>query len=100
MSSDEAYSHPWIKANWSKLMPTIPISESVPNQIQKFLTKINLKRSTIIFMASRIPEDQLEDLKKAFIKLDVNGDGILTKSELVKGVKEHTSHEIKDEEWD
>lgn len=41
-------------------------------------------------MASRIPEDQLEDLKRAFIKLDVNGDGILTKSELVKGVKEHT----------
>jgi len=37
-------------------------------------------------MASRIPEGQIQDLKNSFIKLDINGDGILTKEELIKGV--------------
>lgn len=31
LSADQAYQHPWIKANWSKVMPSITISESVPS---------------------------------------------------------------------
>ena len=52
------------------------------------------------FLASRIPEDQIENLRKAFIKIDVNGDGVLSKEELVEGVSKIPDWEIKEEDWD
>jgi Ca2+-binding EF-hand superfamily protein len=37
-------------------------------------------------MAGRIPEDQIIALRKAFTKIDVNGDGQLTIEELISGM--------------
>ena len=38
-------------------------------------------------MAGRIPEDQIIALRKAFTKIDVNGDGQLTIEELITGMQ-------------
>lgn len=57
-------------------------------------------KTTLTFLASRIPEDQIENLRKAFIKIDVNGDGVLTKEELVEGVSKVPECNIKEEDWD
>jgi len=59
-----------------------------------------LNKTTLTFLASRIPEDQIENLRKAFIKIDVNGDGILSKDELVEGVSAVPEWNIKEEDWD
>ena len=39
------------------------------------------------FIASRIPEEAIENLWDAFIKIDWNGDGMLTEEELELGFK-------------
>lgn len=44
-----------------------------------------MKKTALTFIASRIPEDQIEDLRESFIKIDINGDGQITLEELKKG---------------
>jgi len=47
---------------------TIP--EDILKNIQGFMNSVNFKKTTITFMASRIPEDQIAELRKAFVKID------------------------------
>ena len=46
-----------------------------------------LRQTTLTYIASRIPESQIKDLKNVFIKFDENGDGQLTHEELKKGIQ-------------
>jgi Ca2+-binding EF-hand superfamily protein len=43
--------------------------------MKNFLEATNLKRATLIYLASKLPEKHLEDLRLAFIQIDRNGDG-------------------------
>jgi calcium-dependent protein kinase len=86
MSAAEAYDHPWIQKQWEKEEKNLTIPIEVPDNILDFMNSVNFKKTTLTFLASRIPEDQVENLRKAFIKIDVNGDGVLSKDELMKGV--------------
>ena len=50
------------------------------------MDSINLKRTTLTLIASRIPEDQIKQLREAFSTFDKNGDGQLTVKELKEGI--------------
>lgn len=100
MSAAEAYDHPWIQKQWEKEEKNLTIPVEVPDNILDFMNSVNFKKTTLTFLASRIPEDQVENLRKAFIKIDVNGDGVLSKDELMKGVSKVPEWKIKDEDWD
>lgn len=52
------------------------------------MTSLQLKRTTLSFIASRIPEDQIKQLRMAFSKMDVNGDGQLSIQELTEGLQD------------
>ena len=52
------------------------------------MNSVALKRTTLSFIASRIPEDHIESLRLAFSKIDKNGDGQLTLEELRDGLVE------------
>jgi Ca2+-binding EF-hand superfamily protein len=41
----------------------------------------------LTYIASRIPESQIKDLRAAFTKFDKNGDGQLTHQELKEGIQ-------------
>ncbi len=56
-----------------------------------YMDSINMKRTTLTFLASRIPEDQIKALREAFSTFDRNGDGKLTVKELKEGI-----HKVKD----
>jgi calcium-dependent protein kinase len=56
--------------------------------MENYMNSVQMKRTTLTFMASRIPEDQIISLRLAFTKIDKNGDGQLTIEELVEGLKE------------
>jgi calcium-dependent protein kinase len=58
-----------------------------------------LKRTTLSFIASRIPEDQITALRQAFSKMDVNGDGQLTYDELKTGLKEIPEINISEDDF-
>ena len=100
MSAAEAYEHDWIKRQWDAEEAKLEIPEDVPKNIQSFIDAVNFKKTTITFIASRIPEDEIVQLREAFIKLDKNGDGVLSKSELMDGVSEIPTCSIREEDWD
>ena len=52
------------------------------------MNSVQLKKTTLSFIASRIPEDQIATLRQAFSKIDKNGDGQLTIDELREGLVE------------
>ena len=52
------------------------------------MNSLQLKRTTLSLIASRIPEDQITKLRMAFSKMDKNGDGALTFEELRQGLHE------------
>jgi len=56
--------------------------------MENYMNSVQLKRTTLNFMATRIPEDQLTSLRQIFTKIDINGDGQLTIEELVEGLKD------------
>lgn len=54
--------------------------------MQNYMDSLQLKRTTLSLIASRIPEDQILSLRQAFSKMDKNGDGQLTYEELKEGL--------------
>ena len=71
----------------SKITSDDVINEEVLSSIQTFVESQNFKKATLTFIASRIPEECIENLRDAFIKIDWNGDGMLTEEELELGFK-------------
>lgn len=55
--------------------------------MRNYIDSVNLKRTTLTLIASRIPEDQIKNLREAFSRFDKNGDGKLTIDELKEGVQ-------------
>ena len=52
---------------------------------------VSLKKATLVFLASKLPEKYMEELRKAFIQIDDNGDGRIEMSEF-KAALERTGH--------
>jgi Ca2+-binding EF-hand superfamily protein len=43
--------------------------------MEQYMNQAKLRQSTLTYIASRIPESQITDLRAAFTKFDKNGDG-------------------------
>lgn len=56
--------------------------------MESYMNSVQMKRTTLSLIASRIPEDQIILLRQVFTKIDINGDGQLTIEELINGLKE------------
>jgi Ca2+-binding EF-hand superfamily protein len=68
--------------------------------MKKYIDAANFKKATLIYLAFKLPEKDIEELRKIFISCDKNGDGRINIDEfgralLTFGV-EYTLEEIKD----
>lgn len=88
LTSEEAYNHPWIQRQKNKEFGEIHVDKQVFSNMENYMNSVQLKRTTLSYMASRIPEDQIILLRQNFTKIDRNGDGQLTIEELVDGLKD------------
>ena len=48
------------------------------NNMEHYINQAKLRQTTLTYIASRIPESQITDLRGAFTKFDKNVDGQLT----------------------
>lgn len=78
LTAEEAYQHPWIQQEVIKQNKSVEIGSEVIANMRSYMDTVNLKRTTLTFIASRIPEDQIKILRDTFSKFDANGDGRLT----------------------
>ena len=42
---------------------------------------LSFKKATLLYIASKLPDKYIDDMRRAFIAIDINGDGKLEKSE-------------------
>jgi Ca2+-binding EF-hand superfamily protein len=47
------------------------------------------KKATLIYLAAKLPEPFIEELRQLFIVMDKNGDGRITSDEFFKAVKKY-----------
>jgi len=55
--------------------------------MEQYMHQAKLRQTTLTYIASRIPESQISELRGAFMKFDKNGDGQLTHQELMEGIQ-------------
>lgn len=78
-SAEDAYNHPWVSEAVENLDKTIA-AEAFEN-MRRFMDAVNLKKATLIYLASKLPEKDIEELRKLFIQIDLNGDGRISGDE-------------------
>ncbi len=84
-SAEEALKHPWITE-----MSTVSVDSSVAmgalSNLKNFRADQKLKQATFAFIASQLlTKNEKENLAKIFKAIDKNGDGKLSKEEILDG---------------
>ncbi len=87
LSAEEAYNHPWIQGGEDQI--DMQIASEAFDNMQKFMGAINFKKAALIYMASKMPERNIEELRKLFIQIDLNGDGKITYDEFHTSITDY-----------
>lgn len=88
-SPQAALSHQWLVGNLPSRDDTEHLPISIIDDLRKFRRRNKLKRAALHVMASMVPEAEISRARKAFISLDMNGDGLFSVSELQERMRKH-----------
>lgn len=80
-------------------MDTGIASEAFEN-MRKFIEAANFKKATLIYLAAKLPEKDIEELRKFFIQMDANGDGKITLDEFAQALIDYGINYTPDETKD
>ena len=64
----------------------VNIANDAFSNMQSFMEAVNFKKATLIYLAAKLPEKFIEELRKLFILIDVNGDGRITSDEFSQAI--------------
>jgi len=92
-TADEALNNDWIKKKAPKATGG-EIGASMVENLKGFRSQNKLKKVALHVIASQLGEDQIKTLRETFMKLDSNGDGKMTVSELKEGISKAGLKEI------
>jgi calcium-dependent protein kinase len=84
-TAQQALNHGWVKDKAPKA--TGAVEGSIVRKLRKFRAQNNLKKAALHVIASQLGENEIQALRDTFIRLDGNGDGLLTVSEMKKGLE-------------
>ena len=59
----------------------VEIAGEAMENMKNFMDAVNFKKATLTYLAAKLPEKNIEDLREMFIKIDENGDGRITGEE-------------------
>lgn len=84
----EIYLDPWIQNKKSRVSD-MPIAKKTLENMHNFQVECNLKKITMSYIVSQIiVSEEVNDIREIFHSLDKNGDGKLSKEELLEGFQE------------
>ena len=88
LSALEALQDVWFKENQEKSSTDKKLSKSVLKNMKKFKKNRKFEKATIAFIINQLVlKDERNELEKQFKEWDLNGDGVLSKEEIVNGYK-------------
>ena len=78
----------WFKKNLEKEETDKKLAKNVLSNMRKFKKNRKLEKATISFIINQlILKDERSELEKQFKEWDTNGDGVLSREEIIKGYK-------------
>lgn len=83
----DAFNHPWIQ-NVQNIVDTSIASDAFDN-MKNFMEAVDFKKATLIYLAAKLPEQCIIELRQLFIMIDINGDGRITSDEFQKAISEY-----------
>lgn len=90
-SAEEALNHIWFKKMRECVKENFVISKErlnqVANNLKNFRANMKLQQATLAYIVHNlIKKEDMKEMREVFLKFDLNGDGRLTKDELLKGL--------------
>lgn len=87
-TTEQIYNHPWVQRQVDLDIFDIEISPAVIEKMAKFHECQHLKKTVCYLVAKMLPEEDIQDFRSIFVKLDKNGDGKLHYNEFKDVFKE------------
>lgn len=78
--------HNWLETVHSKRVKEV-IPMVVTRRLRKFRRYQKIKQAVLTYLATQLSEKEIASLRTYFVKLDKNGDGILSMEEIIEGLK-------------
>jgi calcium-dependent protein kinase len=85
LTAAQVLAHPWVVAGVR--VSAVPLPPHARKNLQRFGTLQKLKKAVLSYLATQLSEKEVMALKKSFVALDKNGDGILSCEEILLGLK-------------
>ena len=100
LSAEEAWNDDWVQSRAKGIVEDDPVGAKTLKKLAGFRANSHLQQATMQYIASNLTtSQQIEEIRKAFISIDKNGDGHLSINELRLGFNNITlSSTIKIEE--
>eukprot|EP00803_Ostreobium_quekettii_P003416 evm.model.scf_125.8 EVM.evm.TU.scf_125.8 scf_125:84167-97301(-) len=83
-SASELLQHPWLKEDGTASEE--PLDHSIVSRIQHFSAMNKLKKEAFKVIATCMPKEEIEGLKRMFHEIDADNSGTITVDELRKGL--------------
>lgn len=95
-TAKEVLNHTWVE-NLAPNSPEVVINLNV-DSIKNYTNSNKLKKAVLTFIASRLKEDDIKELKEIFMALDKNKEGTLSLEEIKDGIDKLKNSNISAEE--
>jgi len=87
LTAAEALEHPWLTGKTASDKPIMP---KVLQNLTEFDGSNRFRQAVLTMMTHTLTDDDISALKKTFVEMDENGDGIISVDELKKAMNKHT----------
>jgi len=86
LTAQEVLDHEWFKKMINK-PSEVEFPPIITRQLKTFRNAQKIMKVVLTYLATQLSEREIEPLKKLFMSLDKNGDGILSLEEITEGLK-------------
>ncbi len=84
LTAAQVLEHPWFKIIEAPKGSLPPV---VTNRLNKFRSYQKVQQAVLTYIATQLSEQDIMPLRLYFLTLDKNGDGILSRDEVMEGLK-------------
>jgi len=85
-TAEEALNHAWTKQK-APCISHLPLQKNLVENLRAFRSQNRFAKAVLHIIAGQLSEGQIRGLRETFLKLDGNGDGLLTLKELREGLQ-------------
>lgn len=85
LTAKQVLEHPWLQN--AKKAPNVPLGDVVKSRLKQFSMMNRFKRKALRVIADFLSNEEVEDIKEMFKKIDTDDDGIVSIEELKAGLQ-------------